>query len=118
MQNDIFNWKANKRMKALGVDEAAKEAFEQEKRAGHTRIGFNFITFTENWLYYDSGWSSALFPLRDIVRFEKDYSPMRNGARFYVNLHFRDGGRHKLPCEFEQLDEIAAALNTRLAAFE
>jgi len=112
MKKDPLNWKAAKRMKALGVDEAAEEAFEREKRAGCVRVGC--VTFTENWLLYDSGWGTALFPLGEIEFFKKDYAETgRFGARFFMRLIFRDGGKHKLSCTFAELDELAAALAER-----
>jgi len=111
MQKDPLNWKANRRMKALGVDDAAREAFEREKKAGCVRVGgVTFLTFTENWMYYDSGWSTALFPLQEIEAFQKICSSMGRGVAFYVNLFFKDGGKHRLRCQFEELDEIADAL--------
>ena len=115
MQNDILNWKAIKRMKALGVDEAAEEAFEREKSVDCVRIGYIGcgIVLTENWVFYDSGWGSALLPLKEIEFFKKDYTAGRNYASFYVTLMFKDGGKYKLPCDFEQLDELAAALAER-----
>jgi len=114
MQKGPLNWKANKRMEALGVDEAAREAFEREKSAGCVGVGrVNFVTFTENWMHYDSGWSTALFPLREIASFQKICFSMGRGVDFYVKLSFKDGGKHKMRCEFEELDEIAAALAER-----
>ena len=112
--NDILNWKANKRMKALGVDKAAEEAFEREKKAGCARVGINTFV-TENWLYYDSGLTSGLFPLKEVVSFQKGYtSTMREWTvYFHVRLFFKDGGNHKIPCDFEDLDDIAAVLGAK-----
>jgi len=109
MQKDPLNWKALKRMKALGVDEAAEEAFEREKKAGFVKAGMN-VLFTENWVYYDSGWGTALFPLKEIEFFQKGYLHWRYSISFYVELLFKDGGKYKLSCQFEELDELAAAL--------
>jgi len=100
--------RGKKLMKALGVDKAAEEAFEREKSAGCVRAGY--AVFTANWLFYDSGWTSGLFPLKEIVAYQKNYSPMSDMPRFSVRLLFRDGGKFKLPCEFGHLDKIAAAL--------
>jgi len=108
MQKDIFNWKAAKRMKALGVDEAAEEAFEREKREGCVNAGY--AKFTENWVYFNNTWTSGLFPLKEIVSFQKGYSNMSDNVRFFVTLWFRDGSKYNLPCEFSHLDRIAAAL--------
>ena len=114
MQKDIFNWKAVKRMKALGVDEAAEEAYKREKEAGCVRFGrVDIVTLTENWLFYDSGLSTALFPLKEIEFFKKDYTAGRGYVSFFVRLMFKDGGKYNLPCDFEQLDELAAALAER-----
>ena len=108
MQKDIFNWKAVKRMRALGVDKAAEEAYELEKKDGCVNTGY--AKFTENWVYFNNTWTSGLFPLKEIVSFRKGYTPIENGARFYVTLWFKDGSKFNLPCEFGHLDRIAAAL--------
>jgi len=109
--NDIFNWKSNKRMKALGVDKAAEEAFEREKSEGCVNAGY--AKFTKNWVYFNNTWTSGLFPLQEIVSFQKGYKPTEGGARFYVTLRFRDGSIFNMPCEFNHLDRIAAALEER-----
>ena len=114
MRMNPLNWKANKRMEALGVDEAAEEAFQLEKKAGYACVGY--VTFTENWLYFESNWTSALFPLREIEAFQKSCASMGRGVDFYVKLFFKDGGNYRLRCEFTELDDIAAALTERTQA--
>jgi len=109
MQKNILNWKAVKLMKALGVDKAAEEAFEREKKAGCVHAGY--AVFTANWMFYDSSWTSGLFPLKEIAAYQKDYAPMSDIPRFYVRLLFRDGSKFKLPCEFGHLDKITTVLS-------
>ena len=114
MQKDPLNWKANRLMKSLGVDDAAHEAYLLEKISGCKRVGLgNIVTFTENWVHYDSGWSTALFPLKEIEAFQKVCFSMGRGANFYMRLFFRDGGKYKLACQFADLDDIAAVLAAR-----
>ena len=112
MRMNPLNWKANKRMEALGVDEeAAEEEFKREKKAGYVCLGY--VTFTENWLYFESNWTAALFPLKEIEAFQKSCASMGRGADFYVRLFFKDGGNYRLHCAFTELDDIAAALIQR-----
>ena len=96
-----------KLMKSLGVDAAAQEAFEREKKAGCVRVGFNIVV-TENWAYCDTGLTSVLLPLKEIKCFKKNYLPLRAYVSFYVILLFRSGERYALSCKFEEMDELAA----------
>jgi len=112
MQKGPLNWKANKRMKALGVDQNAKEAYELEKRAGFVKAGADVIV-TKSWLMYDSAFKSALFPLKEIESFYKTYTPTKYSGDFHVVFSFKDGGNYKIRSHFEELDFIAAALAGR-----
>ena len=111
----MLGFGSKKLMASLGVDEAAWERFRLEKAEKHGRVGFN-IAITQNWVCYDDGWRKALFPLGEIVSFSKEYREPFYGnatARFYVTLKFRNGSTFDLPCEFRELDKIAALLAER-----
>ena len=117
MQKNPLNWKANKLMKALGVDAASQEAFEREKKVGCVRLGI-ILFVTENWLHYDTGFTRALFPLAEIASFRKGYTSSDWRVNFFVELFFKDGGKHKVPCDFEHLDDLAAVLIERCPGLE
>jgi hypothetical protein len=102
---------AKKLMNALGVDEAAMAAYKREKGACCECVGDT--TFTENWVFYDSGWRSVLLPLKEIEIFKKDYLHLRYDVKFYVTLLFKGVGQYDLTCSFEELDDLMAALTER-----
>ena len=49
MQKGLFNRKAVKMMKALGVDEAAEQAYEREKNAGCPANSTNWTNWRPCW---------------------------------------------------------------------
>ena len=108
----VFVLKRRKRMRTLGVGDAEIRKFEQELQNERARR-FGNITITENWICDKSVLWTALFPLIEIDFFEKGYNIARYDTSFYVKLLFRGGGKIKLPCTFEQQEELLAALAER-----
>ena len=114
MEKGILNWKANKLMKALGVDEAAEAEFQREKQEAYVNIGYiGAIVITENWMFIDTGWSKTLLPLKEIALFKKDYRSSRYNVSFYVELLFAGGKKYWLPCEWRDLDDLTEILKER-----
>ncbi|MCL1951326.1 MAG: hypothetical protein FWF60_00715 [Oscillospiraceae bacterium] len=103
--------KRKKRMRDLGVSDADRQSFARELDSERARrVGS--ITITDNWLCHKF-LGMALFPLKEVEFFEKGYDAGRYNTTFHVTLLFSDGGKIKLPCLFEQQDELMAVLAER-----
>ena len=109
----IETLKTRKRMRELGVDEAAMRSYKQELRSNSVRV-IGDVTITESWVSHKLSFGVALFPLSGIAFFRKKCCAGRFGVRFYVALLLSDGKVYDLPYVFlEQQDEIMALLAER-----
>jgi len=99
-------------MKALGVDEASMDEFDRERKGPGVRSAGRVI-FTDNWVYHDSLFAPKLLPMKKIMFFKKEYGHSRYGSTFCIALMFGEDMECDFPCDFENLDAVAALLSQR-----
>ena len=102
---------AKRLMKALGVDIAAKQCYNQELYNEHTRV-FGDVTITQSWVSNKTIFGLALLPLSEIAFFKRDCRYSHQRTHLVVTLLFKGGKRYDLPCFYNEYQSKMMALLT------